>query len=416
MAVSAIYRFAPTLKPFHFFAACSLSALLGTSAALAAAVEPPVAAPIANHPLKEPQSEAPGVAHSKKKAKGQGSHGKKHATAQRNAAGPRYATRKDAMQAADEMAQKLQLDRTWVRHVVGEARYLPGVAKAVLPPPPGVAKNWAAYRDRFIEPRRIEAGVRFWQANQDALNRAEQQFGVPPSIVVGIVGVESFYGRDTGNYRIADALSTLTFDFPAAHPKAQTRAAYFRSELEAFLALTSRTHTDPLALRGSYAGAMGWPQFMPSSWTQYAIDFDGDGRVDLFNSQADMIGSVAHYFQAFHWKPGAPTHFPADMAAVSTEALAKLQQPDILPSFSAAEMEQQGVQLNAEGARYDAPLALIALQNGDAAPTWIAGTENFYVITRYNWSAYYAMAVIELGQAVAKARVTSGIPQATMPK
>ena len=320
------------------------------------------------------------------------------------------------MQAADEMAQKLQLDRDWVRHVVGESHFLPGVAKAVLPPPPGVAKNWTAYRDRFIEPKRIEAGVRFWQANAENLARAEQQFGVPAQVVVGIIGVESFYGRDTGNYRIADALATLAFDFPSAHPKAQARAAYFRSELEAFLALTARTHTDPMALRGSYAGAMGWPQFMPSSWTQYAIDFDGDGRVDLFNSQADMIGSVAHYFQAFHWKPGVATHFAADPSAVSAEALTKLQLPDIVPSFSANDLAQQGVQLDPEALRGEGPLALIALQNGVAAPTWVAGTENFYAITRYNWSAYYAMAVIELGEAVAKARANAGISPSTMTK
>ena len=364
-----------------------------------------------------PRVEAPAKHASKSKSKIEKTRSRKrHAAASHLAAGPLYATRDDAMQAADEMAQKLQLDRDWVRHVVGASHFLPGVAKAVLPPPPGVAKNWTAYRDRFIEPKRIEAGVRFWQANQDNLARAEQQFGVPANVVVGIIGVESFYGRDTGNYRIADALATLAFDFPAAHPKAQARAAYFRSELEAFLALTARTHTDPLALRGSYAGAMGWPQFMPSSWTQYAIDFDGDGRVDLFNSQADMIGSVAHYFQAFHWKPGVPTHFAADPSAVSSDALAKLQQPDILPSFGANELVQQGVQLDPEAIHSEGPLALIALQNGDAAPTWIVGTENFYAITRYNWSAYYAMAVIELGQAVAKARANAGISSSSMTK
>lgn len=335
-------------------------------------------------------------------------HAKHHkvrsAATERAATGPRYANRPDAMQAADAMALRLGLSRDAVRHTVGEARYIAAISKAVLPPAAGVAKNWNAYRDRFVESRRIAAGVRFWQQNEDALQRAEQRFGVPARIVVGIIGVESFYGRDTGNYRIVDALATLAFDFPSEHPRAATRAAYFRSELEAYLALTARTQTDPLALRGSYAGAMGWPQFMPSSWTQYAIDFDGDGHIDLFHSQADMIGSVAHYFASFHWKPEQATYYPASVQNVTAPDLADLLAPDITPRWTASALRQKGVQLDDAANIHNGPLALIALQNGDAAPQYVAGTENFYTITRYNWSAYYAMAVIALGDAVAQAR------------
>jgi membrane-bound lytic murein transglycosylase B len=334
-------------------------------------------------------------------------HAKPHAQTAKAArdGGPLYATRDEVMLQADAIATSRSLDRDWVRHAIGQAHYMAGIAKAILPPPVGMAKNWAAYRSRFVEPVRIKAGTQFWLANRDTLARAESETGVPANIIVGIIGVETIYGQNTGTYRVMDALSTLAFDFPAAHPKAAARAAFFRSELEEYLALTARTHTDPLALRGSYAGAMGWPQFMPSSWSKYAIDFDGDGRVDLFNSQADVIGSVANYFKAFHWQSGMATHYPVrfDEAVLDKAALLV---PDILPSFTVAELAAKGVLLDAPGNQHTGPLALIELQNGDAAPQYVAGTENFYAITRYNWSSYYAMAVIELGQAVADAVAT----------
>ena len=316
------------------------------------------------------------------------------------AAGPLYASRPEVMEQAQALAQRLELPPAFVLQAIGQARYMPGIAKAILPPAEGVAKNWALYRSRFVEPQRIQAGAAFWLANQATLQRAEEETGVPASIIVGILGVETLYGKNTGNFRVMDALCTLAFDFPAAHPRAAARAAFFQSELEAFLLLTARTHTDPLALRGSYAGALGWPQFMPSSWTRYGVDFDGDGRVDLFNSQADVIGSVAHYFEAFGWKPGMPTHYAVDISAVTD--LPSLLAGDILPSFGAAELAARGVQLAEPGPAHTGPLALIALQNGDQPQLYVAGTENFYAITRYNWSSYYAMAVIELGQAVAE--------------
>ncbi len=330
------------------------------------------------------------------------------ATKPSQTAGPAYATRADVMQEADAMAQRLGLERDWVRHALGQAHFMPGIAKAILPPPVGVPKNWAAYRARFVEPVRIQAGTQFWLANRDTLQRAEAETGVPASIIVGIIGVETIYGRNTGTFRVIDALCTLAFDFPASHPKAEARAAFFHGELEAYLTLTARTHTDPLALRGSYAGALGWPQFMPSSWVKYAVDFDGDGRVDLFNSQADVIGSVANYFKAFHWQPGMPTHFALQWNEATLDKTALLA-PDILPTFSVAQLAAKGALLDAPGTVYGGPLALIELQNGDAPAQYVAGTENFYAITRYNWSSYYAMAVIELGQAVAEA-VAARVP------
>ena len=324
----------------------------------------------------------------------------KKRTASAEMPGPAYATRADAMRAASEIAAARNLDPQWVAQTIGAAHYMPTIAKAMAPAAVGVPKNWAVYRSRFIDDARIKAGVKFWTDNRAALERAEQETGVPAAIVVGIIGVETIYGQQTGNYRVMDALTTLTFDFPKTHPKSTARAAFFRSELEEYLVLTERTHTDPLALRGSYAGAMGLPQFMPSSWTKYGIDFDGNGHIDLFNSPADAIGSVANYFKSFQWQRGMPTHYPVSFELQKLDLTALLA-PDIVPTFTPEEFAAKGAILDAAGAQHKGLLALIELQNGNDAPQYVAGTENFYAITRYNWSSYYAMAVIELGQEVA---------------
>jgi membrane-bound lytic murein transglycosylase B len=233
------------------------------------------------------------------------------------------------------------------------------------------------------------------------LERAEREYGVPASLIVGIIGVETLYGQNTGNFRILDALATLTFHFPSAHPRAVSRQAFFQSELEQFLLLTSRSGADPQTIRGSYAGAMGLPQFMPSSWAKFAVDFDGDGRIDLFGSPQDAIGSVANYFKAFDWRPGMPTHYPVRLTPGQTD-MDSLLAPDILPTFSVASFVSQGAALSGAALQHTGPLALIELLNGPDAPSYVAGTENFYAITRYNWSSYYAMAVIELAEAVAR--------------
>lgn len=348
----------------------------------------------------KPKAKPPHTAHAKKKAP---------ATA---AAGPLYASRPEVMQAASEMAERNQLDPNWVRETIGQARYTAAVARAITPPAVGTPKNWTVYRSRFIDPVRIQAGVKFWQANRAALERAESQTGVPASIIVGIIGVETIYGRQTGSYRVMDALCTLAFDFPTEHPRAKERTAFFLAELEAFLKLTQRTGTDPLALRGSYAGAMGLPQFMPSSWNKYAVDFDGDGRIDLFLSPADVIGSVANYFKAFKWQPGMPTHYPVqfDMQKLN---IAALMAPDIVPTFTPAAFAAKGAVVQGAASEHTGLLALVELQNGGDAPLYLAGTDNFYAITRYNWSSYYALAVIELGQEVAAAFAGA---QTAMPK
>ena len=314
-----------------------------------------------------------------------------------------YALRDDAMRFADDLAARRGLDPLWVRNAIGQAVFLRNVPRLMLPPARGGAKNWRVYRSRFIDPVRIRAGVDFWQRNQATLARAQSQFGVPPDIIVGIVGVETIYGRNVGNFRVIDALATLTFDFPPQHPRAQARQAFFQDELEQFLTLCQRTGMDPMSPLGSYAGAMGLPQFMPSSWVKYAIDFDGDGRIDLWNSEADVIGSVANYFRAFGWQPGMPTYYPVRLSPDAQ--MDTLLAPAILPSFSPESFIAKGATPLNGGATHPGKLALVELQNGDPSvpgnePVYVAGTENFYVITRYNWSSYYAMAVIELGREV----------------
>ena len=314
--------------------------------------------------------------------------------------GDLYASRAEALQWADEAAARLDLPPSWVRQHIGQARRIPLIEQLILPAASPAAKNWALYRSRFIEPKRIEAGAAFWQRHQATLERAEQTYGVPASIVVGILGVETLYGQHTGTFRILDALATLAFDFPAAHPRARERQAFFQGELDHFLRLAQRSGTDPQSYRGSYAGAMGLPQFMPSSWNRYAVDFDGDGRIDLWNSPADAIGSVANYFKAFQWQTGLPSHYPVRLTPGQTD-LEALLAPDILPTFSPEAFTAKGAQLDGAALQHPGKLALIELRNGNDAPSYVAGTENFYAVTRYNWSSYYAMAVIELGEAVA---------------
>ena len=307
------------------------------------------------------------------------------------------------MRFADDLAARRGLPADWVRAAIGQAVYLPNVPRLMLPPARCTAKNWRVYRSRFIDPVRIRAGARFWERNRTTLARAQAEFGVPPEIIVGIVGVETIYGQNMGSFRVMDALATLTFDFPPQHPRAQARQAFFQDELEQFLSLSYRTGVDPLQPVGSYAGAMGMPQFMPSSWVKYAIDYDGDGRIDLWNSEADVIGSVANYFKGYGWQPGVPTHYGVRLAPEAQ--MDALLAPDILPSFSVDSLAAKGAVPLGGGLSHPGKFALIELQNGDPnvpgnEPVYVAGTENFYVITRYNWSSYYAMAVIELGREV----------------
>ena len=307
--------------------------------------------------------------------------------------------RDDVQQFASDVAARRGLDRPWVVAQLRGAKSLPAVQRLIMPPPAGTAKNWAAYRARFIEPRRIAAGVAFWRANEAWLARAQQRWGVPAQIIVGVIGVETFYGSITGNFAVLDALATLAFDFPTGR---KDRSAFFRDELEELLVFAAREGVEAGSLKGSFAGAIGLPQFMPGSINRLALDFDEDGHIDLRGNSADAIGSVAHYLASFGWQTGVPTHF--DVAVpVDAADRAVLLVPDIVPSFTAAQFAERGALLPDAAINFPGQLALVELQNGAAAPSYVAGTSNFYVVTRYNWSSYYAMAVIELGTAVAQA-------------
>jgi membrane-bound lytic murein transglycosylase B len=330
-----------------------------------------------------------------------------------------YGQRDDVMRFGADLAERQGLDALWVQAALQRARFVPTVTRYIMPPPAGTAKSWAAYRARFIEPKRINAGVAFWHANEKWLKLAEDIYGVPPEIIVGIVGVETIYGQQMGNFRVIDALSTLAFDFPTGR---KDRSAFFRDELESFFVMCHSEALDPLDPKGSFAGAMGMSQFMPSSFNKYAVDLDGDGHVDLRGNPADVIGSVAHYLAEFGWRKGLPTRFAVAVPVDSTER-ALLLEPDIKPAFTADDLKTHGALLNGAAFKADERLrdsggigllALVELQNGAAAPSYLAGTSNFYAVTRYNWSSYYALAVIELGEAVAHA-VAHDAPIAPQP-
>lgn len=306
-----------------------------------------------------------------------------------------YGVREDVARFADALAERRDLDPAWVRGALAQARFIPSVTRYIMPPAAGTSKNWNAYRARFVEPIRIRAGAVFWRANERWLAQAEEIYGVPPEMVVGIVGVESIFGRQMGNFRVIDALATLAFNFPAGR---KDRSDFFKEELENWFVLCKSEGVDPTAWRGSYAGALGMAQFMPSSFNKYAVDFDGDGHVDLHSSAADVIGSVANFLAEFGWKRGLATRFDVQPPTETSER-ALLLAPDIVPTFTAADMIEHGARLGEDALGCESLLALVEMQNGDAAPIYVAGTTNFYTLTRYNWSSYYAMAVIALGEA-----------------
>lgn len=307
-----------------------------------------------------------------------------------------FDTRPEVRAFAAEVAERRQWDRDWILAQLREAKPRPAAQKLIMPPPTGQPKNWAAYHDRFVEPRRILEGVAFWKAHAETLARAEARFGVPPEIVVGIVGVETYYGRILGQFRTLDVLATLAFDFPAGR---SDRSAYFREELEELLVLARREKRPAVEFSGSFAGAIGLPQFMPGSINRHALDFDGDEHIDLLGSAADAIGSVAQFLALHGWQRGMATTYPVTPPA-NEAARAKLLAPDILPSFEAPAFEAAGAALSEAGRNHVGLLALVRVENGALEPSYVAGTQNFYALTRYNRSSYYALAVIALGEAV----------------
>ncbi len=255
-------------------------------------------------------------------------------------------------------------------------------------------KPWKDYRPIFITDSRIARGVDFWRQHEAALARAEQEYGVPAQVIVAIIGVETFYGGNTGNYRVIDALSTLGFDYPP-------RAEFFRKELKQFLLLAREQQVDPLTLKGSYAGAMGLPQFMPSSFRAYAVDFDGDGHINIWSDPEDAIGSVASYFKRHGWVTGEPV---VSTAQVNGEQADEGLTQGLDPVKTVGQLRALGWASH-EALRDDLAVTAFRLE-GEAGPEYWLGLPNFYVITRYNRSAMYAMAVHQLSDLLVQARGT----------
>lgn len=278
--------------------------------------------------------------------------------------------------------------RSWL----GQAEIKQSILKAISRP--AEKKAWHQYRPIFLVPSRIKWGVEFWDAHGDALARAEREYGVPARIIVAIIGVETNYGRNAGSYRVLDALFTLGFHYPK-------RAAFFLSELEQYLLMTREQGIDPMSLKGSYAGAMGLPQFISSSYRNYAVDFNGDGRADIFSDPEDAIGSVGNYFARHGWQPGGDVAFPA---LASGQGYKDLLQDDLKPSIPFARFAERGVSVAPESVSPDAVARLLELRLARGAELW-ATLHNFYVITRYNHSSLYAMAVFQLSQQIERTRL-----------
>jgi membrane-bound lytic murein transglycosylase B len=267
----------------------------------------------------------------------------------------------------------------------------PKIIEAITRPAEG--KAWFEYRPIFVTPENIEGGLDFWSEHADILARAERTYGVPPEIITAIIGVETRYGQNTGSYRVLDALSTLAFDYPK-------RADFFLSELEEYLLLTREENIDPMSIKGSYAGAMGYPQFMPSSYRNFAVDFDNDGQRDLLNNVSDVIGSVAHYFSEHGWLPGKVA-VPATVSG--DKYIALLGQ--LKPELSLRTLKQRGVSIDAD-LPDDQLGALLEFETETGMEYWV-GLQNFYTITRYNHSPLYAMAVYQLSQAIRNQKATN---------
>ncbi len=254
------------------------------------------------------------------------------------------------------------------------------------------AKPWKDYRPIFITDKRISQGVEFWKQHEATLARAEAEYGVPPEVIVAIIGVETFYGGNTGSWRVMDALSTLAFDYPP-------RAPFFRKELREFLLLAREEQVEPLNMTGSYAGAMGLPQFMPSSFRAYAVDFDNDGHINIWSNPVDAIGSVASYFNRHHWQPGQPV-----VSAASVEG-AQIEQGltvGLDPVKNVAELRRLGW-TSADPLSDELPVTAFRLEGAEGDEYWL-GLPNFFVITRYNRSVMYAMAVNQLAELMVDAR------------
>ena len=321
-------------------------------------------------------------------------HAKRAQAARVAAPAAGYATRAEVRTFVAGMVDQHGFIESELLGMFAQARRSDEAVRLISPAPPGFKRSWQAYRARFLDGLRIREGLRFWSEHEAWLDLAATRFGVPPEIVVAIIGVETLYGRITGEFRVLDVLTTLAFDYPQ-------RGDYFRDELEQFLLYSREAGLDVFSVRGSFAGAIGLPQFMPRSIRRFAVDLDGDGVIDLQSNPADAIGSVASFLAGHGWRAGEPVRF--EMSFDNEGRLGPLIEAGIRPKFTIGELADYGVS-STEPVALEMPLALIDLPNGDKPASYYLGAQNFFTITRYNRSSFYAMAVYELARALLERR------------
>lgn len=297
-----------------------------------------------------------------------------------------YSSRDEVKAFAEELAASDGFTADGLLSVFRQAEFKQSIIDAMTRPAEKVL-TWAEYQDIFLTDSRVSAGRSFMLENSDALTAAHRQYGIPPVIITAIIGVETMYGRHRGNYRVLDALTTLAFDYPP-------RASFFRKELREFILLVREENQMIMDLQGSYAGAMGYGQFIPSSYRHYAVDFDGDGVRDIWNNPTDAIGSVANYIAKHGWQPGM---------TVVTEATVKdandaMFNVSLKPSSTVGAMRDLGV-VTSLALDADQSVSPMKLMGKRGEEYWL-GLHNFYVITRYNHSKLYAMAIFQLSEAL----------------
>jgi membrane-bound lytic murein transglycosylase B len=316
------------------------------------------------------------------------------AAASARAQEPTFAERPEVQTFIRELVARHDFDADELQTVFTRARREDGVLTAMRTQPELLSRSWQTYRATFVNERLVKNGTAFWQENRRALQRARGAYGVPEEIIVAIIGVETFYGRNTGRWRVIDALATLAFDYPP-------RSGYFRGELENFLLFARDLNFDVFDVKGSYAGAIGIPQFMPTSYLRYAVDFNGDGVADLRGNAADAIGSVGNFLKQHGWRPGEPVQ---RTARVSGEAFRDYADGNPLPRHTLEELKQAGVAPRGAPLPADARAALLELNSPERPAEYRLGLQNLYVLTRYNRSLFYALTVADLADALRAAR------------
>lgn len=301
-----------------------------------------------------------------------------------------YLDREEVREFVNQMVEKYKLPRKSLESAFTSIKKSDDVIAKITHP--AEALPWSKYQKLFLSEKRVNGGKKFLQDNAEVLSRAEKDFGVPAEIITAIIGVESLYGEYKGKYPVLEALSTLAFDYPP-------RANFFKQELEQYLLLTHEQKLNPLELKGSYAGAMGYPQFISSSYRRFAVDFDKSGSVDLLHNMTQAIGSVANYFKVHGWKPGEPIITKARITGEEYKKISIAKPSNPVPTLSLKNLNEHSISPEQNLSSESLKFALLEFDNDGKIEHWL-GANNFYVITRYNHSSNYALAVYMLAQAV----------------